>query len=73
MMEITEGSHAVAEAVRLCRPQVISAYPITPQTHIVEALADMVANCQLDAEYITVVRAPQVPVPIPQQLHRDLP
>ncbi|MDP3397133.1 MAG: pyruvate ferredoxin oxidoreductase [Methanoregula sp.] len=54
MMEITEGSHAVAEAVRLCRPQVISAYPITPQTHIVEALAEFVANCQLDAEYITV-------------------
>ena len=54
MMEITEGSHAVADAVRFCRPQVISAYPITPQTHIVEALADMVANCQLDAEYITV-------------------
>jgi pyruvate ferredoxin oxidoreductase alpha subunit len=54
MMEITEGSHAVAEAVRLCRPQVVSAYPITPQTHIVEALADMVANCTLDAEYITV-------------------
>ena len=44
MMEITEGSHAVAEAVRLCRPQVVSAYPITPQTHIVEALADFVAN-----------------------------
>jgi pyruvate ferredoxin oxidoreductase alpha subunit len=54
MMEITEGSHAVAEAVRLCRPQVVSAYPITPQTHIVEALADFVASCQLDAEYITV-------------------
>ena len=54
MMEITEGSHAIAEAVRLCRPQVISAYPITPQTHIVEALAEFVANCQLDAEYITV-------------------
>jgi pyruvate ferredoxin oxidoreductase alpha subunit len=54
MMEITEGSHAVAEAVRLCRPQVVSAYPITPQTHIVEALADMVANCTLDADYITV-------------------
>jgi len=49
-----EGSHAVAEAVRNCRPQVVSAYPITPQTHIVEALADMVANCRLDAEYITV-------------------
>ncbi len=49
-----EGSHAVAEAVKLSRPQVIAAYPITPQTHIVEALADMVANCALDAEYITV-------------------
>jgi pyruvate ferredoxin oxidoreductase alpha subunit len=54
MLEIMEGSHAVAEAVRLCRPQVISAYPITPQTHIVETLAEMVANCQLDADYITV-------------------
>jgi len=54
MIEITEGSHAVADAVRLCRPQVIAAYPITPQTHIVEALADMVADCRLDAEYITV-------------------
>jgi pyruvate ferredoxin oxidoreductase alpha subunit len=54
MLEIMEGSHAVAEAVRLCRPQVVSAYPITPQTHIVEALAEFVANCQLDAEYITV-------------------
>ncbi len=54
MMHITEGSFAVAEAVRLCRPQVVSAYPITPQTHIVEALADFVANGTLDAEYITV-------------------
>jgi pyruvate ferredoxin oxidoreductase alpha subunit len=54
MLEITEGSHAVAEAVGRCRPQVIAAYPITPQTHIVEALADMVANCQIDADYITV-------------------
>jgi pyruvate ferredoxin oxidoreductase alpha subunit len=54
MMEIMEGSHAVAHAVKLCRPQVIAAYPITPQTHIVEALADMVADCHLDAEYITV-------------------
>jgi pyruvate ferredoxin oxidoreductase alpha subunit len=54
MFEITEGSHAVADAVRLCRPQVVAAYPITPQTHIVEALADMVANGRLDADYITV-------------------
>ncbi|MCQ8894389.1 MAG: pyruvate ferredoxin oxidoreductase [Methanolinea sp.] len=54
MMEIMEGSHAVAHAVKMCRPEVIAAYPITPQTHIVEALAEMVANCTLDAEYITV-------------------
>ncbi|OPY36480.1 MAG: Pyruvate synthase subunit PorA [Methanoregula sp. PtaU1.Bin051] len=54
MMKITEGSHAVAEIVAFCRPQVVSAYPITPQTHIVEALAEMVADCKLDAEYITV-------------------
>jgi len=54
MLEFMEGSHAVAEIVKRCRPQVISAYPITPQTHIVEDLAQMVANCELDAEYITV-------------------
>src|SRR3954468_24165202 len=34
-----EGSRAVAEAVALCRPEVIGAYPISPQTHIVEALS----------------------------------
>jgi pyruvate ferredoxin oxidoreductase alpha subunit len=54
MLQIMEGSHAVAEAVRLSRPEVISAYPITPQTHIVERLAEMVANGDLDSEYITV-------------------
>lgn len=54
MMEIMEGSHAVARAVTFCRPAVIAAYPITPQTHIVEALADYVADCKLDADYITV-------------------
>lgn len=54
MLEIMEGSHAVAKIVKRCRPQVISAYPITPQTHIVEDLAQMVANCELDAEYLTV-------------------
>ncbi len=53
-LEIMEGSIAVAQAVRRCRPQVISAYPITPQTHIVEALAEIVANGELEADYITV-------------------
>ncbi len=42
MLEQLEGSQAVAEAVALCRPEVISAYPISPQTHIVEGLSDLV-------------------------------
>ena len=45
---VVEGSEAVALAVKGCRPQVISAYPISPQTHIVETLARMVANGELD-------------------------
>ncbi len=44
MLKQVEGSHAVAEAVALCRPEVISAYPITPQTHIVEDLGSMVKS-----------------------------
>ncbi|MDD1672736.1 MAG: pyruvate ferredoxin oxidoreductase [Methanomicrobiales archaeon] len=54
MLKITEGSFAVADAVRLSRPGVIAAYPITPQTHIVERLAEMVADGELESEYITV-------------------
>jgi pyruvate ferredoxin oxidoreductase alpha subunit len=51
MLEQTEGSRAIAQAVAMCRPEVICAYPITPQTHIVEALGEMVkaqklANCE---------------------------
>ena len=42
MLEQIEGSEAVAEAVALCRPEVICAYPISPQTHIVEGLSDLV-------------------------------
>jgi len=44
MRKILEGSIAVAEVVNLCRPGVVSAYPITPQTHIVEELAKLKAN-----------------------------
>jgi pyruvate ferredoxin oxidoreductase alpha subunit len=51
-LSVMEGSMAIAKAVRACRPAVISAYPITPQTHIIEFLAQMVANGELDAEYI---------------------
>ena len=42
MLKQMEGSHAVAEAVALCRPEVICAYPISPQTHIVEGIGEMV-------------------------------
>ena len=54
MRKVMEGSHAVAEAVKLVGPKVIAAYPITPQTHIVERLAELVANGELDAEYLNV-------------------
>jgi pyruvate ferredoxin oxidoreductase alpha subunit len=53
-IRVVEGSEAVALAVKACRPQVISSYPISPQTHIVEHLAKMVADGDLDAEYIRV-------------------
>ena len=49
-----EGSAAIAEAVRLANADVVAAYPITPQTHIVERLADLVANGELDAEFVPV-------------------
>ncbi len=49
-----EVSIALADAVKLCNADVIAAYPITPQTHIVEHLAELVANGELDAEYVPV-------------------
>ena len=52
--KIIHGSRAVAEAVKLARAQVIAAYPITPQTHIVEDIAKMIANGELEAEYVKV-------------------
>jgi pyruvate ferredoxin oxidoreductase alpha subunit len=55
MLKQIEGSHGVAEAVGLCRPEVICAYPITPQTHIVEDLGALVKGGQLtDCEFINV-------------------
>ncbi len=49
-----EGSHGVAEAIALCRPEVICAYPISPQTHIVEGLGEMVKAGELRAEFLNV-------------------
>ncbi|GAA1974776.1 pyruvate synthase subunit PorA [Nocardioides panacihumi] len=55
MLKQIEGSLAVAETVGLCRPQVVAAYPISPQTHIVEALSDLVRTGELDrCEYLMV-------------------
>jgi pyruvate ferredoxin oxidoreductase alpha subunit len=55
MLKQIEGSHAVAEAVALCRPEVICAYPISPQTHIVEGVGEMVKSGELtDCEYLNV-------------------
>src|SRR4030043_393044 len=54
MKQFLEGSLAVAEAVKLCKPGVISAYPFTPQTHIVEELAQMVADGELAAQFVNV-------------------
>lgn len=55
MLKQIEGSRAMAEAIGLCRPQVVCAYPITPQTHIVEGLAELVRTGELKGcEYINV-------------------
>jgi len=55
VLKQTEGSAAVAEAVALCRPEVICAYPISPQTHIVEGLGKLVAAGQLTpCEFVNV-------------------
>lgn len=54
MKTILEGSKAVAEVVALCKPAVIAAYPITPQTHIVEELAQLVADGKLKSKYLEV-------------------
>ncbi|MGO9987119.1 MAG: pyruvate ferredoxin oxidoreductase [Rhodomicrobium sp.] len=55
MLKQVEGSHAMAEAIALCRPEVICAYPITPQTHIVEGLGELVKEGSLlNCEFINV-------------------
>jgi pyruvate ferredoxin oxidoreductase alpha subunit len=52
--KVIEASMAVAIAAKLCKPEVIAAYPITPQTHIVERIADFVHDGEMDAELIDV-------------------
>lgn len=54
MLTIATGNKAVAAAAKEARPGVVAAYPITPQTEIVEQLANYVADGSLDADYIPV-------------------
>lgn len=54
MKQFLSGDEAFAVGIRLARPEVISAYPITPQTIVVERLSDMVEDGSLDAEFIHV-------------------
>ena len=55
MLKQLEGSVAVAEAIALCRPEVVCAYPITPQTHIVEGVGALVKSGALEnCEFINV-------------------
>ncbi len=49
-----EASIAIAEAVGLCDADIVAAYPITPQTHIVEHLSEMVADGELNASFVPV-------------------
>ena len=54
MKKIATGNKAIAEAIRQVRPDVVAAYPITPQSEIVETIADFVAGGQLESQYIPV-------------------
>jgi len=55
MLKQIEGSHAIAKAISLCRPEVICAYPITPQTHIVERLSELARTGEMgNCQYINV-------------------
>jgi pyruvate/2-oxoacid:ferredoxin oxidoreductase alpha subunit len=52
--KVITGNGAAAYAALLCRPDVVAAYPITPQSEVIEQLAKFCADGSLDAEYVTV-------------------
>ena len=54
MKIVITGNHAASYGAKLCRPHVIAAYPITPQTEVVEKLAVMVGDGELKAEFLKV-------------------
>jgi pyruvate/2-oxoacid:ferredoxin oxidoreductase alpha subunit len=53
-VKILTGNHAASNAVKLCKPDVIAAYPITPQTQLVEELNRFRAEGEIDAEFVDV-------------------
>jgi len=54
LKQVIKGNYAVSQGVKLCRVEVISAYPITPQTTIVEDLSEICARGEIDAKFIKV-------------------
>ncbi len=54
MKQVVTGNHAVSHAARVARAQVVSAYPITPQTQVVEKISEFVADGIMDAKFIKV-------------------
>ncbi|MEE9457814.1 MAG: pyruvate ferredoxin oxidoreductase [bacterium] len=54
MKQVVTGNHTVAHAARVGRAQVVSAYPITPQTQVVEKISEFVADGIMDAKFIKV-------------------
>ena len=48
------GNDAIAAGVKLCRPEVIAAYPITPSTTVVEKLSEYISQGAMDCQYINV-------------------
>ncbi len=52
--EVLMGNHATSQGVKLSRTEVIAAYPITPQTQVVEELSEICARGDLDARFIKV-------------------
>src|SRR3972149_6493470 len=54
MKKVITGDHAVAIGAKLCRVEVVPAYPITPQTLIIEHISDFVYDGELDARFLTM-------------------
>jgi pyruvate/2-oxoacid:ferredoxin oxidoreductase alpha subunit len=53
-VKVLKGNSAAARAVLLCKPDVVAAYPITPQSPVVEEMSKFVATGKLDAEFVEV-------------------